>query len=60
MNKGINPGMLPDMYWILHMYGVWCRGKKAPCYKGNLLACRTCKFYNRKGVSNYNRPDEKR
>lgn len=41
----------PEMWYILHEEGVWCRGRKARCYKGNQNACKKCKYYNKKGVN---------
>lgn len=40
-----------DMWYILHEEGVWCRGRRARCYKGNQNACKKCKYYNKKGTA---------
>lgn len=42
-----------DMFYMLRVYGVWCKGKRAPCYRPNMLACKRCVFYDGRGVGNY-------
>ena len=41
----------PEMWYALHLDGVWCRGCKSRCYKGEKDACKKCKYYNKKGVN---------
>lgn len=41
-----------DMFYMLRVYGVWCKGKRAACYRPNMLACKRCQFYDGRGVGN--------
>ena len=49
---GILETQSPDkhpMWYGLHLYGVWCKGKHGRCYKGDANACVKCEFYDGRG-----------